>query len=48
MEKKKILQLLQKAQVPGIQSKTNNIKIDCENYVCHIKKEQNTTLSFFQ
>ena len=31
MEKKKILQLLQKAQVPGIQNKTNNIKIDSEN-----------------
>ena len=39
-----------KKQVPGIQNKTNNIKIDSENksIFCHIKKEQNTTLLFFQ
>ena len=28
---KKFSQLLQKAQVPGIQNKTNNIKRDSEN-----------------
>ena len=43
-------QLLSKAKVPGIQDKTNNIKIDSENksiFVIYIKKEQNMTL-FFQ
>ena len=29
--KKLFFQILQKTQVPGIQSKTNNIKIDSEN-----------------
>ena len=29
--KKNFFQILQKTQVPGIQSKTNNIKIDSEN-----------------
>ena len=30
-EKKSFFQLLQKAQFPGIQDKTNNIKVDSEN-----------------
>ena len=30
-EKKIFFQLLQKTQVPGIQNKTNDIKIDSEN-----------------
>ena len=47
--KKFFFQILQKTQVPGIQSKTNNSKIDSENKSIfgHIKKEQNTML-FFQ
>ena len=28
---KKFFQLLSKTQVPGMQNKTNNVKIDCEN-----------------
>ena len=39
-----------KKQVPGIQNKANNIKVNSENksIFCHIKKEQNTRLLFFQ
>ena len=47
-EKKISFHQLEKAQVPGIQSKTNNIEIVKINLFCHIKKEQNTKSLFFK
>ena len=40
---KKFLKLLLKTQVPGIQNKTNNIKIDSENKSIFVIQRKNKT-----